>query len=389
MPDPIASFNVTAASHNVLPILESTSQISEEARSVAIEAVAAIRDAGLSRMLAPKRYGGHELPVSDHIRSCTTLAHGCAAASWVHMVCGAHTFVVGRFPVPCQDEVFGDSPDVLIPGTLAPQGRVRKVADGWELSGRWQFGSGIDHGPWLLVGAQAENEEGQQAAPPLHLVLPASDVTVNDTWHMLGMRGTGSKDLIADKVFVPAHRAMPTRELFRGDFPGEVAPMYRLPVMGGLATMVAATVLGMSQKGFSHFVDVTRARLEAYSGQGKAGKPGIQMRTAESRGELELAEMLVGKNCALLDEAMLSPPPLPTEVTAQIRWNASYATELCRRATERLFAAGGAYAAHNNSPLQRWYRDVNTASHHAIVDFDAILEARGRVSLGLSAGAPL
>ena len=86
---------------------------------------------------------------------------------------------------------------------------------------------------------------------------------------------------------------------------------------------------------------------------------------------------------------MADSPPLPTETTALIRWNASYATELCRRATERLYAAGGAYAAHNNSPLQRWYRDVNTASHHAIVDFDAIREARGRVSLGLSAGAPL
>ena len=150
-----APIDARAAAQEILPELAQHSDRSEVDRKVAAEAMVAIREAGLSRMLAPKALGGMELPVSQHIRSCIDLARGCPAASWVHMVCAAHTFVVGRYPQACLEEVFGGDPDVLIPGALAPQGSARKVADGWMLDGRWQFGSGVDHGPWLLLGAKA------------------------------------------------------------------------------------------------------------------------------------------------------------------------------------------------------------------------------------------
>ncbi|MFT5389989.1 MAG: alkylation response protein AidB-like acyl-CoA dehydrogenase [Gammaproteobacteria bacterium] len=389
--DPEAGLlDVVQASRSVIALLEQFSPQTEAQRQVDPRAIAAIREAGLARMLAPKQFGGYELPISYHIRSCIELAHGCAAASWVHMVCAAHTFVVGRFPQECQAEVFAESPDVLIPGALAPQGRTRKVSGGWVLDGRWQFGSGVEHGPWLLMGAMTEDGDEQSTAPAVHLVVPASDLSVDDTWYTLGMRGTGSNDLIAQGVFVPEHRAMPTRELFRGDFEGTAGPLYRLPVMGGLASMVAGTIVGIAQRGLTQFVDVTKVRDDVYTGASKASKPGIQMRVAESIGEVELAELLVTKNCALLDEAMTKGiHPLEMETTASIRWNAAYAGELCRRATDRVYAGAGANATRDDSPLQRWFRDINTACHHAIVDFDAIREARGRMALGLSPGVPL
>lgn len=384
-----ASFDVIEASRSVVPVLEEHSPQTEEQRQVATEAMAAIQAAGLSRLLTPKQFGGYELPVSTQIRSCAELARGCAAASWVHMVCGAHTFVLGRYRQACQEEVFGDSPDVLIPGALAPQGRARRVAGGWVLDGRWQFGSGVDHGRWVVLGAQTIDVE-EHGIPAVHLVIPSSDVTIDDTWHTLGMRGTGSKDIVADAVFAPEHRVMPTRELFRGDFEGEAGPLYRLPVMGGLATMLAANVAGITQRGLGLFVDATRVREEVYTGASKASKVSIQMRLAESLGELEVAQLLVEKNCTLLDEAMAeNNPPLGRDVTSALRWNAAYASELCRRSTERVYAAAGAGATHNNSPLQRWFRDINTACHHAIVDFDGMKEARGRMALGLSPGTPL
>ena len=381
--------DVAEASRAVVPLLEEHSLAAEGARRVQPEAMAAIQAAGLSRLLTPEKFGGLELPVSAHIRSCTELARGCAAASWVHMVCGAHTFVVGRYPQACQEEVFGTSPDTLIPGALAPQGCAHQVAGGWQLSGRWQFGSGVDHGSWLLMGARTVDAD-EHGIPAVHLVIPRADVSIDDTWHTLGMRGTGSKDIVAESVFVPEHRMMPTGELFRGDFVGRVGPLYRLPVMGGLASMLAGNVVGIAQRGLEQFVEVTRVREEIYTGAGKASKTSIQMRLAESLGEVELAQSLVSKNCDMLDAAMAeSEPPLDRETTAALRWNAAYAAELCRRSAERVYAAAGANATHNRSPLQRWFRDVNTACHHAIVDFDGILEARGRMALGLSPGTPL
>ena len=305
-----SQIDVSRMSRAVVPVLEACSQASEDARRVEPEAMAAIQAAGLSRLLTPERFGGSEAPVSTHVRSCTELARGCAAASWVHMVCGAHTFVVGRYPEACQEEVFGPTPDVLIPGALAPQGRAKRVAEGWELNGRWQFGSGVDHGPWVVLGAQTIDVE-EHGVPAIHLVIPRADITIDDTWHTLGMRGTGSRDIVAEAVFVPEHRVMPTRELFRGDFEGHAGPLYRLPVMGALASMLAGNVVGIAQRGLDGFVGATRVREEVYTGTAKAQKASIQMRIAESLGEVELAQSLVDKNCELLDAAMHArrPPP--------------------------------------------------------------------------------
>jgi len=170
----MSDYDPIAAAGGIVARLAATSASSEALRKVDGDAIAAMREAGLARLLAPKRFGGCELPPSAHIRTCTIAAHGCSAAAWVHMVCGAHTFVLGRYPERCQQEVFGDTPDVLIPGTLAPQGIVRRVDGGWLLNGRWQFGSGVDHGPWLFIGAKgsedasAEKDETETAqADPL------------------------------------------------------------------------------------------------------------------------------------------------------------------------------------------------------------------------------
>ncbi|MBT3534161.1 MAG: hypothetical protein HN478_09790, partial [Rhodospirillaceae bacterium] len=220
--------------------------------------------------------------------------------------------------------------------------------------------------------------------------VPTADIQIDDTWFTLGMRGSGSKDLVAEDVFVPSHRTMPTVALFMGTFSGSAGPLYHLPVMGGLASMLAGTVLGMAEAGLAQFVDATRIRRDIYAGGSKAAKTGIQMRVAEAGGELASAHMLVERNCDLLDAAVIAnEPPLDLTARVQIRWNAAYAVELCRRATERIFAAAGAHAIYDDHPLQRLHRDINTACHHAIVDFDGVAELKGRVELGLDEGLGL
>ncbi|HIF11405.1 MAG TPA: hypothetical protein EYQ81_17230 [Sneathiellales bacterium] len=383
-------YDAIVAARSVLPVLRDTSANSDLQRQVDDRAISVMRDAGLARLLTPKEYGGLELPPSAQIRTCMIMAGACSAASWVHMVCGAHTFVVARFPKECRDEVFSANPDVLLPGTLAPQGTVTRADNGWRLSGRWQFGSGVDHGPWLLLGALGEKLNGGGRLPPVHVVVPTSDVEIDDTWYTLGMRGTGSKDLVARDVFVPDHRAMETVPLFSGTFEEKLSPLYHLPVMGGLAAMLAGTAVGFSEAGLANFVDATKVRRDAYAGNAKAAKAGIQMRVAEAESELKAARHFVEQNCELLDEAMAAHrPPVDLETRVQIRWNAAYAVELCRRATERIFAVSGAHAIYDDHPLQKMHRDINTASHHAIVDFDGVAEIKGRLELGLTDGIGL
>jgi alkylation response protein AidB-like acyl-CoA dehydrogenase len=347
--------------------------------------------AGLWRILTPRTYGGWEAGLRAQVEALFVTAAADPAAGWVQMVSNAHCWMVGSFPVPCQEEVFAAGADIRIPGTLAAQGKATRVDGGWRLNGRWQFASGVDHGDWVMIGAVADHlPESTDRA--LHVVAPKADVFVDDTWHTLGLRGTGSKDIVADDVFVPAHRAIPTRLVFDGMSPhGErhATHVNRLPVLVCLSVQLAAAVAGIARGALELHVGRTAARREVYTGKAKAENVGAQLRVAESTTELTAAALLVRAAADRCDEVGRTGERLTVAERAELKWHAAYAVELCRRATDRVFAGSGAHAVYDDSELQSRYRDVNTACHHAVADFDANAEMYGRTRLGLDPGTPL
>ncbi len=379
-----------AAADGISDVLEQHRVDCEELRRLHPASVAALRGSGLSRLLTPARFGGHESSVRAQVETCVALARSCPATSWVHMVCGAHTFVVGAFPEACQAEVFAD-PDVLIAGTLSSQGTVERTDGGWMLNGRWQFCSGVDHSPWLLIGArQIGHADDEHRIRNAHCVVPVDELTIDDTWFTLGMRGTGSKDIVAESVFVPDHRAMATGTVFPGMSPHGSSSLYRLPVLASLSAMLAGSVLGTAERGFGAFVGYTRGRRDIYGGGSKAASASIQRRIAEAELELRSARLLLAEVCEALDAWQATDPqPVPEADRVELRANTAFVVELSRRATNRLFDVAGAHAVYDPSELQRVHRDVNTASHHAICDLDSTLELAGRAALGLELGTPL
>ena len=132
-------------------------------------------------MITPRQFGGYELSPSAHIWACAEIANVCSAASWVLMVCVAHDYIIGRFPEECQREVYEGDADNLVAGSLAPQGTLDRVAGGWRLTGRWQFGSGCDHSPWFIVGSKVANP-GPDDNLIRHVMVPRTDVVLDDTW---------------------------------------------------------------------------------------------------------------------------------------------------------------------------------------------------------------
>lgn len=373
----------------VMPQLRNHREDTERARSVATESISAIKAAGLMRLLVPAPNGGFEAPLRSQVCACMETARACPATSWVMMVCGAHSWVSAGFSDACREEVFAAGPDIMIAGTLASQGQFRPEEGGWRVSGRWQYCSGVDHSPWLLIGAaRADGVSGPQS---LHVIVPRSDVEVDDTWYTLGMHGSGSKDILLHDVFVPEHRAMPTGKLFTGHSPHAAAQQsghYFVPVLCSLGTQLAGSILGMAKEMLELFVERTRVRPDIYSGEGagaKARSAGIQRRVAEATGEIVCAESLLDLNCRAFDQVAQerTPPDMPTQ--ARIRWQATYATELCRRAADRLFVGAGAHAAYDGEALQQYYRDIMMATRHAIVDVDSSAELEGSLTLGVDA----
>lgn len=383
-----------AAAEAIVPRLAANAEAAERARRLHPDSVAAMRDAGLWRLLVPARYGGLQATLCAQVATSAITAQGDPAVGWVQLVLGAHAWVVAGFPEACQDEVFAD-PNVLIPGALAAQGTARPVDGGWLVNGRWQFCSGVDLGQWLLIGArqvQGDPADGGAGGRGVHVVVPRDEAQVDDTWYTLGMRGTGSKDIVLQDVFVPQHRSMFTGTLFDGRSPHAArhqTNLYRMPVLSCLTLQLGGAVLGMAKLALRLHIERTRSRIEVYAPRAKAQSAGIQMRVAEASAEITAAELLLHRAAGTFDAIVASGQPATREERAEMKWHATYVVELCRRAVDRVFAAAGAHAIYDTSRLQALFRDINTAAHHAMVDLDSNAEMYGQVTLGLDTSRSL
>ena len=274
------------------PRLAVNAHACDVARRVVPESMRAMVAAGMFRIPQPARVGGFELPLRSLAGAVTGLSEACPSSGWVLMVMGAHHWCLGSFPEAAQDEVFGEDRDGLVAGTLSWQGTARPVEGGYRVDGRWQFASGVDHAQWVMVGGA----DPQTRGPGVHAVIPREEIEIEDTWHVLGLKGTGSKDLIARDLFVPAHRTIETRALFGGTSPHALnhhSNLYRVSAEAMLSLSVATAVLGSGKYALAQFILRTKERKVVLTGARKADHAPTQVRLAEAAAELHCAELLI------------------------------------------------------------------------------------------------
>ncbi|MPZ22950.1 MAG: hypothetical protein GEU28_05285 [Dehalococcoidia bacterium] len=386
------SDEVIERAEEIIPILQSNAAQSEALRYLAPDSMAALKEAGVFRIMQSRQYGGYEMDLRTFQRVAAALVPGDPAAAWVFMVLAAHTWMMNMFPEEAGDEIAGSDPDVLIAGTLAPQGKAEPVeGGGFRLSGRWQFASGCDHATWILVGA-TQTTSTREDPKHVHTLLPISEGTIDDTWHVLGLRGTGSKDVLLDNVYVPPHRVVPTGTLFGGRSDGALrhpTSLYLMPLITGLAFGLSGPVLGLARASLDAFVERNRLRETMYVPGSKARNVGIQLRVAESAAEIRSAELMLRDAADSFDALAVERRPADVDLRVRLKWQIAYCIQICRRSVERIYAAAGAHSVYERSPLQTYFRDINVATHHATVDFDGAMEVYGRTALGLDPGTPL
>src|SRR5216683_1111010 len=196
-----------ACAEALVPVLRERAGRTEELRRLPDETIDELHQSGLFRILQPKRVGGSELPFRSIVELVAVIGRGDGSTAWVLANLAAHHWLLGMWPKEAQDEIWGESPDNLIGSALIfPRGRARKVPGGYRLSGRWPFSSGVDPAAWNLIGAIMQDEE--TGTEPRIFLLPAKDYTIIDTWQVIGLAGTGSKDVAVDDVFVPEYRSV-------------------------------------------------------------------------------------------------------------------------------------------------------------------------------------
>ena len=381
-----------ARAEGLIPVLRERAARAEELRRLPDETIEDLHKSGLFRVLQPKRVGGSELPFRHLVELVAVIARGDGSTAWVLANLAAHHWLFGMWPKQAQDEVWGQSPDNLIGSALIfPRGRAQKVEGGYKLSGRWPFSSGVDAASWNLVGAIAHDEENGATGPRIFL-LPAKDYTVIDTWQVIGLAGTGSKDVSVEDVFVPEYRTLSVDQISGGPNPGSAvnpSVLYQLPAISLFAFCIAGVSLGIAQSAIEHFTEATRTRLSSYSGRNVADFNTVQVHVAEAAALADAARAIMLGDC---DEATQSVgegrvPDLAHR--ARYRRDGAFSATLCTKAVDILFAATGGGAIYARNPLQRAFRDVHAANAHYVLNWDINGAMYGRVALGLPPDATL
>ncbi len=376
-PPPNRANDVEAAARDLAVLAGELSGQIDDGRRLPEELVARLEESGLLRAGAPVEVGALELPPGVALRCAEAVARGNASAGWCVSIAITSSLLVAYLPTSSRDALFGGGQGVAA-GVWAPRGRGRTVDGGVVVSGRWPFCSGITHADMMFAGCLVDDQR-----VPSVVALGKHDLQVLDTWHTLGLRGTGSHDTVADEVFVPADRVF---SLFDG--PVLDRPLYRFPVFGFFALSVAAAALGNARGAIDDFIELAGAKKGLGSSRTLAERPATQAAMATAESALAAARALYYEAIEAGWQASQDGEPVPVEVRNRLRLGATHAARTSADVVRDMYDLAGGTAIYDSSPLQRRFRDAYTATAHFQVN-EASRELPGRILLGQPADASM
>ena len=367
------------------PLLSDSAPEAERIRKPVDEVMKALEDTGVFRFFVPRRFGGLELDLDTYVSIGIALGEGCTSTAWVTTFCMVTNWMLAQFPPKAQEEIFGSQPYIMAPGFIAAGGVAEPVNGGFELTGRWQWGTGVMHANWVLVTASVPGD-----GPPdvRVLIVPIDRVEVIDTWYVDGMIGTGSNDIVAEQVFVPEHHAQAVAPITEGRGPGALwheSALFRIPMVPLLGLAAGSPAIGAAKQAVQVFRERLGKRVLYGTTSHQAEQPAAQIRLAHAdvtvRGAEQMARAVAAELAPWGEREEICPP----EVRARLRMQAGHMVRTCREVVRDIAAASGAAAHRQPSALERIHRDVHTLASNTIFDPDTSGEILGRLMLGMEA----
>ncbi|MGA7327738.1 MAG: acyl-CoA dehydrogenase family protein [Rhodomicrobium sp.] len=376
----------------LVPILRERAAATESLGRLPPDTERDLHEAGLFRILQPRRIGGSEFDYVALVDFSAALAHGDASVAWNLANLGSHHWMLGMFPPKAQDLLWGEDPDVLIASSFVfPAGQARRTEGGYHLSGRWPFSSGVEPSRWNILAAVVTPEDETEAAEMRMFLIPSSDYRIIATWDAMGLSGTGSQDVEIDGVFVPAHMTLGAHEIAGGPTPGSAAnpaPLYRLPVFALFPFVLSGAALGNAEACLDEYVKSMRSRLAVYNKTKIGDLQSTQIKIAAAAARIDTARSIMRSACieAMEDARRGSIPGMEKRV--RYRRDGAFAVNLCTEAVSLLFNASGASGLLRSAPIEKRFRDAHAINAHIAFSFDAAGSNYGRVVLGLPSENP-
>jgi alkylation response protein AidB-like acyl-CoA dehydrogenase len=357
----------------------------EAARRVPADASKQMAAAGFYRMFVPEAVGGLEVSPAIGCQVFETLARGEPSCAWVSFIGATSGSTLALIPESTAREVFA-TPETMIAGVFAPNGRAEKTDGGFIVNGRWQWGSGTENAQWVLGGSLLMEGGApmldSHGNPRAHMMMfNASDVEFLDTWHVTGLRGTGSTDFQVSDLFVPDERAVAYLDSRNPD-----RPLYQFPNFTFLALGIAAVTLGTARAAIDDFITLAQSKKRVGNSKTMAEKSHTQMEVARAEASLRSARAFYYEAIAAAWSVAERGERMPMELRRDLRLATNHAVEASVKAVDAMYTLAGGTSVYNSSRLQRHFRDVHVATQHIMIGPD-ILETVGKLYLGVEANA--
>ena len=376
-----------ARAKDFVPRLRERASRTEELRRLPPETERDLHEAGLFRVVQPKRVGGSEFDYVALVDCADAIGQADASVAWNFANLASHHWMLGMFDRRAQDLIWNKDPDVLIASSfIFPAGRARKVDGGYVLRGSWPFSSGVESCEWNMLASVVWSDDEADGVQYRIFLVNKSDYKIRDTWNATGLRGTGSNDVDVNDAFVAEPMTVAVSDLAGGPTPGSAInpnALYALPVFSLFPYVLSGVALGNAQACLDDYVELTRHRASTYNRAKLGDLQSTQIKIAEASAKIDAARLIMRSICveAMADARRGHIPDIAAKT--KLRRDGAYSVNLCTEAVSLLFSASGARGLFTSGALQRQFRDAHAINSHLAFNFDAAGTNYGRVALGL------
>jgi 3-hydroxy-9,10-secoandrosta-1,3,5(10)-triene-9,17-dione monooxygenase len=384
---------MVARARSLVPVFAQRAPECEKLRRMPDENERDLHRAGLFRVVQPARVGGADLDVGILVDICSEIATVCPSTAWNLGNLSSHHWMLGYYEPETQDEIWDASPDTLIATSLAfACGRGRKVDGGYEVTGRWPMSSGIDNSDWNMLGFLVRESDDGPPVDSRFALVHRSEYEIIDTWHAVGLAGTGSKDVAVTKLFVPERRSLSAWAMNGKPHAGSKvnpSPLFRLPLLALGPYVLTGVMLGCAKGAYATVVGGARKRNATNTGIPVGSNQAVQIKVAEASARIDTAEMLMQRVCSDAMATARAGAEFTQDMKVRYRRDAFFSTRLCLEAVDILMGVAGSSGIYLGGTMQRLFRDAHAANAHVMFSPDLQGTLFGQHELGIKAPPPL
>jgi len=372
----------------LVPWLSEQAARIEEARRIPDDVAERLFETGLFNLMRPQRFGGFGASLRLAWEATFNIGRGCSSSAWLSGLTSANIVMLGKFSADAQAEIFADDVSPIVPmltGGVGHDIRIDPADGGIVLSGRWRYASGVDIADWLGLLVNIPGPDGVPA-PHIVLVLQSEFVIDHHSWRVIGMRGTGSKNITLEKSFVPQHRFMSWTDLQTGKkhpTSSNNERCYDFPLNTAFAMSVLAPTLGVASACHEECINIMRGRVSSGNQHAQINDKIAQVDAGSGAATMSLLRDFLLSETAMIEERIGQAGVLTPEERGLSRTKIAIASRQALSSAQRLFAALGGSLLPEGTRIERLFRDIHAMSSHFLLQPDPISEAYGRLLLGL------